>query len=101
MCKCLTNTIITRSDQIDEPLEIGFVSWPMVRYRREVLFGWVDLLGESQKLLNKYLFLLFTIILHSYSCFWRHCWSIFGFQFTEWSGNHILLHVKSILHGGK
>ncbi|KAJ1532259.1 hypothetical protein ONE63_000875 [Megalurothrips usitatus] len=25
-------------------LEIGFVSWPMVRYKREVLFGWVDLL---------------------------------------------------------
>uniref|UniRef100_A0A2S2P5V4 Uncharacterized protein n=1 Tax=Schizaphis graminum TaxID=13262 RepID=A0A2S2P5V4_SCHGA len=33
-----------QSDQIDEPLEISFVSWPMVRYRREVLFGWVDLL---------------------------------------------------------
>lgn len=28
------------------PLEIGFVSWPMVRYKREVLFGWVDLLGK-------------------------------------------------------
>ncbi|KAH1012570.1 hypothetical protein HUJ05_011708 [Dendroctonus ponderosae] len=25
-------------------IEIGFVSWPMVRYKREVLFGWVDLL---------------------------------------------------------
>ncbi|XP_030023452.2 sodium channel protein Nach-like [Manduca sexta] len=25
-------------------LEIEFVSWPMVRYKREVLFGWVDLL---------------------------------------------------------
>ncbi|XP_071453479.1 sodium channel protein Nach-like isoform X2 [Hetaerina americana] len=25
------------------PLHIGFVSWPMVRYKREVLFGWVDL----------------------------------------------------------
>ncbi|XP_069675742.1 pickpocket protein 19-like [Periplaneta americana] len=25
-------------------LEVGFVSWPMVRYKREVLFGWVDLL---------------------------------------------------------
>ncbi|XP_025197810.1 sodium channel protein Nach-like isoform X1 [Melanaphis sacchari] len=31
-------------DKINESLEIGFVSWPMVRYRREVLFGWVDLL---------------------------------------------------------
>lgn len=28
-------------------LETEFVSWPMVRYKREVLFGWVDLLGES------------------------------------------------------
>ncbi|XP_046673202.1 sodium channel protein Nach-like [Homalodisca vitripennis] len=28
----------------DNSLEIGFVSWPMVRYKREVLFGWVDLL---------------------------------------------------------
>ncbi|XP_063230877.1 uncharacterized protein LOC134535629 [Bacillus rossius redtenbacheri] len=25
-------------------LEIGFLSWPMLRYKREVLFGWVDLL---------------------------------------------------------
>ncbi|CAG9857482.1 unnamed protein product [Phyllotreta striolata] len=25
-------------------LEVKFVSWPMVRYKREVLFGWVDLL---------------------------------------------------------
>ncbi|XP_031341381.1 sodium channel protein Nach-like [Photinus pyralis] len=25
-------------------LEVEFVSWPMVRYKREVLFGWVDLL---------------------------------------------------------
>ncbi|EFA10172.2 sodium channel protein Nach [Tribolium castaneum] len=25
-------------------LEARFVSWPMVRYKREVLFGWVDLL---------------------------------------------------------
>lgn len=30
----------------DDPLEIGFVSWPMVRYKREVLFGWVELLGK-------------------------------------------------------
>ncbi|XP_050536537.1 sodium channel protein Nach-like isoform X2 [Daktulosphaira vitifoliae] len=36
-----------QADLIDEPLEISFVSWPMVRYRREVLFGWVDLLGFS------------------------------------------------------
>ncbi|PNF31312.1 hypothetical protein B7P43_G11545 [Cryptotermes secundus] len=27
-------------------LEVAFVSWPMVRYKREVLFGWVDLLGK-------------------------------------------------------
>ncbi|KAE8738754.1 hypothetical protein FOCC_FOCC015764 [Frankliniella occidentalis] len=27
-----------------EFLEIGFVSWPMQKYKREVLFGWVDLL---------------------------------------------------------
>ncbi|KAG8240381.1 hypothetical protein J437_LFUL002522 [Ladona fulva] len=27
-----------------QPLHVGFVSWPMVRYKREVLFGWVDLL---------------------------------------------------------
>ncbi|XP_034240067.1 sodium channel protein Nach-like [Thrips palmi] len=31
-------------DMEGSPLEIGFVSWPMVRYKREVLFGWVDLL---------------------------------------------------------
>nr|CAD7267688.1 unnamed protein product [Timema shepardi] len=33
----------TRRD-VNAPLEVGFVSWPMVRYKREVLFGWVDLL---------------------------------------------------------
>ncbi|XP_044755808.1 sodium channel protein Nach-like [Coccinella septempunctata] len=25
-------------------METGFLSWPMIRYKREVLFGWVDLL---------------------------------------------------------
>lgn len=29
-----------------EPIEVAFVSWPMIRYKREVLFGWVDLLGK-------------------------------------------------------
>ncbi|XP_075213735.1 sodium channel protein Nach-like [Lycorma delicatula] len=32
------------SVEADEPLHVGFGSWPMVRYKREVLFGWVDLL---------------------------------------------------------
>lgn len=37
-------------------LETEFVSWPMVRYKREVLFGWVDLLGkEHYKTLQFYL----------------------------------------------
>lgn len=30
-------------------METEFVSWPMVRYKREVLFGWVDLLGTKKK----------------------------------------------------
>ncbi|KAF5303462.1 hypothetical protein FQA39_LY09925 [Lamprigera yunnana] len=44
------------STVINRALEAEFVSWPMVRYKREVLFGWVDLLG------NVYLrlFLLYT-----------------------------------------
>ncbi|KAK4875187.1 hypothetical protein RN001_011609 [Aquatica leii] len=32
------------SDEVNRELEAEFVSWPMVRYKREVLFGWVDLL---------------------------------------------------------
>lgn len=28
-------------------METGFLSWPMIRYKREVLFGWVDLLGNQ------------------------------------------------------
>lgn len=40
--------LLCRAEHIEDPLEISFVSWPMVRYRREVLFGWVDLLGKSQ-----------------------------------------------------
>lgn len=43
--------LLNRADLIEGPLEISFVSWPMIRYRREVIFGWVDLLG---KLLVKY-----------------------------------------------
>ncbi|KAK3911908.1 Sodium channel protein Nach [Frankliniella fusca] len=31
-------------DEVSINLEIGFVSWPMQKYKREVLFGWVDLL---------------------------------------------------------
>ncbi|KAK5644500.1 hypothetical protein RI129_005800 [Pyrocoelia pectoralis] len=31
-------------DNSNRALEVEFVSWPMVRYKREVLFGWVDLL---------------------------------------------------------
>ncbi|XP_065203446.1 sodium channel protein Nach-like [Planococcus citri] len=27
----------------NDPLELSFVSWPMIRYKRDVLFGWVDL----------------------------------------------------------
>jgi hypothetical protein len=27
-------------------LSLAFESWPMVRYKREVVFGWVDLLGK-------------------------------------------------------
>ncbi|RZF46403.1 hypothetical protein LSTR_LSTR012449 [Laodelphax striatellus] len=29
----------------EETLELDLWSWPMVRYKREVLFGWVDLLA--------------------------------------------------------
>ncbi|KAF2898253.1 hypothetical protein ILUMI_07924 [Ignelater luminosus] len=32
------------TDDVNRGLEAEFVSWPMVRYKREVLFGWVDLL---------------------------------------------------------
>lgn len=31
---------------LSDSLQCEFVSWPMVRYKKEVLFGWVDLLGE-------------------------------------------------------
>lgn len=32
---------------IASDLEAEFVSWPVIRYKREVLFGWVDLLGTK------------------------------------------------------
>ncbi|KAL1514317.1 hypothetical protein ABEB36_003590 [Hypothenemus hampei] len=41
-------------------IEIGFVSWPMVRYKREVLFGWVDLLVSFGGIAG--LFLGFSIL---------------------------------------
>lgn len=36
----------TKGSTVSSSLETEFVSWPMVRYKREVLFGWVDLLGK-------------------------------------------------------
>ncbi|XP_037874750.1 sodium channel protein Nach [Bombyx mori] len=39
----LSETDATRGGESNS-LETEFVSWPMVRYKREVLFGWVDLL---------------------------------------------------------
>ncbi|CAH2075249.1 unnamed protein product, partial [Iphiclides podalirius] len=36
--------IDTKGPEASNSLETEFVSWPMVRYKREVLFGWVDLL---------------------------------------------------------
>ncbi|XP_066246539.1 sodium channel protein Nach-like [Euwallacea similis] len=39
-----TQKIKSESALDENKIEIGFVSWPMVRYKREVLFGWVDLL---------------------------------------------------------
>ncbi|XP_073973573.1 amiloride-sensitive sodium channel pickpocket 23 isoform X2 [Rhodnius prolixus] len=36
--------LVDSNEKAKNPVEIGFVSWPMVRYKREVLFGWVDLL---------------------------------------------------------
>lgn len=50
--KCLDNNYYYKYiftgyfDRESKSLEAEFVSWPMVRYKREVLFGWVDLLGE-------------------------------------------------------
>ncbi|XP_072376116.1 sodium channel protein Nach-like, partial [Diabrotica undecimpunctata] len=39
------DTLMTdEEEEGNSKLENKFVSWPMVRYKREVLFGWVDLL---------------------------------------------------------
>ncbi|XP_072940542.1 sodium channel protein Nach [Epargyreus clarus] len=40
----LTDVDPTKGSTDTNVLETEFVSWPMVRYKREVLFGWVDLL---------------------------------------------------------
>lgn len=32
------------ADKIDTVINIEYLTWPIVRYKREVLFGWVDLL---------------------------------------------------------
>jgi len=34
-----------RSDRAEQPgVLVEFLTWPIIRYKREVLFGWVDLL---------------------------------------------------------
>ncbi|XP_063379360.1 sodium channel protein Nach [Cydia fagiglandana] len=40
----LTEVDTSKGPMSTTSLETEFVSWPMVRYKREVLFGWVDLL---------------------------------------------------------
>ncbi|XP_046960505.1 sodium channel protein Nach-like isoform X2 [Vanessa cardui] len=40
----LTEIDTSKGPVATNSLETEFVSWPMVRYKREVLFGWVDLL---------------------------------------------------------
>ncbi|XP_013178118.1 PREDICTED: sodium channel protein Nach-like isoform X2 [Papilio xuthus] len=40
----LTEIDSSKGPVASNALETEFVSWPMVRYKREVLFGWVDLL---------------------------------------------------------
>ncbi|CAK1553645.1 unnamed protein product [Leptosia nina] len=40
----LTEIDASKASAATNSLETEFVSWPMVRYKREVLFGWVDLL---------------------------------------------------------
>ncbi|CAH0727769.1 unnamed protein product, partial [Brenthis ino] len=40
----LTDIDTSKGSTATNSLETEFVSWPMVRYKREVLFGWVDLL---------------------------------------------------------
>ncbi|CAG5040033.1 unnamed protein product [Parnassius apollo] len=40
----LTEIDTSKDPATSDSLETEFVSWPMVRYKREVLFGWVDLL---------------------------------------------------------
>lgn len=30
-------------------INIEYLTWPIIRYKREVLFGWVDLLGEYRE----------------------------------------------------
>jgi hypothetical protein len=37
----------TESGKDDESyINIEYLTWPIIRYKREVLFGWVDLLGK-------------------------------------------------------
>lgn len=34
------------SDAAGPYVNVEYLTWPIIRYKREVLFGWVDLLGE-------------------------------------------------------
>lgn len=37
-------TTSTETTANSERINIEFLTWPIIRYKREVLFGWVDLL---------------------------------------------------------
>lgn len=43
----LSNTDANEANDAAGPyVNIEYLTWPIIRYKREVLFGWVDLLGE-------------------------------------------------------
>lgn len=39
-----SSVILSSRKQEDFRVNIEFLTWPIIRYKREVLFGWVDLL---------------------------------------------------------
>lgn len=75
-------------------METEFVSWPMVRYKREVLFGWVDLLGKNENLNHsRELKNLNSSLLRGDRRI------IFRFQSPFWRWSYLLFYDASLLHG--
>lgn len=85
------------TELVDAPfVNIEYLTWPIIRYKREVLFGWVDLLGGCSL---SCLFDRAHAEVFPFSVLWWHRWTLPGLQYSLRRGDYLLLYTTRSLHG--